>query len=1243
MSASSQYLPSPNVDVIIPVYRGYALTRNCIESVLASVGLVPFELVVVDDCSPEPELSAWLQQEAALGRFTLLTNDDNLGFVRSVNCGMALHPDRDVVLLNSDTEVADGWLDRLCRCVDSAPDIGTATPFSNNATICSYPVFAHGSELPAGWSVAALDDLFRRCNAGEVVDIPTAVGFCMYIRRACLDATGLFDEQAFGKGYGEENDFCMRAAALGWRHVLCADCFVAHIGAVSFAEERYQLQDAGRRILLQRYPDYEQQVAKFIAADPLHHLRKSVDMARLADGSRIVVLAVSHDRGGGVEKHLRDFAASHAEQIELLTLEPRADGWVSVFWNRPNEGFVWGFRQEHAASMLPWLVESCQVQRLYIHHLLGYEASTLQALQGLGLPYDMMLHDYFYLCPQIHLQRAEHTYCGEPDETGCNACLKQRPVTDVTSIAAWREHYSKLLEDAERVFAPSVDALQRYHRYFPSCKLQLLPHDETYAKAMPVVAPLLAQDEPLHVVVLGALGYAKGFEALRQVALRAQEQGLPLRFTLLGYGDALLPQYPLTSLLVTGRYRDESLAAWLERLQPHLLWFPAQVPETYSYTLSAALRAGLPVAVTDLGALPERVAGREWSWVLAWDSSPQDWLDYLLTMRSKHFLPALSPPRIPAVDSTEVVTGDYAAALPAKATRHKPLVTGRQVYRLLHAYPLLEISIVTWNSASWLDDFFTSLCQGSYPLEQIRLLVRDNGSSDDTVKRLRDWLARLTGRLAGSELECGDNIGFGAGHNANLSHATGELFLISNVDLELEPEALLRAVETAMADDLDVACWEFRQKPFEHPKHYDPISLETTWASAACLLLRTAALRAVGGFEPRIFLYGEDVELSYRLRDHGYRLRYLPRAACWHHAYERPEQVKPLQFLGAVYAGVALRMRYADKSEIRAGWLSLLKLLFDKAVPVSRRELCSVAWRLLRDARYYGATRATGGANFPFNGFDYEIARAGGFHACPAVGLATPKVSLIMRTAGCTAEIVREMLLSVRNQTYPNLELVIIDDGQTQVRRLCNELVAAELTVLCRSLPGVSRAHAGNAALELASGEFVGFLDGDGLLYADHIETLAGELVRQPDCDAVYASCMKVFTDNAVATAKQGWAENREIVHNMPFSFSRLWIWNHIPIHTVMFRRSLYLQQGGFAEELTAYEDWHLWVRYSMKNTFCSIDKTTAIQRHGSWSPVEPDGARGVVEAMIHQLARQHRPQDFQVMLDELALARAGQ
>jgi GT2 family glycosyltransferase len=311
------------IDVVVPVYRGLAETRRAIESVLASRQAAAFETVVVDDATPEPEIAAWLDGLAAQGRVTLLRNPANLGFVASVNRGMSHHPDRDVVLLNSDTEVANDWLDRLAACARSAPRVATVTPFSNNATICSYPFEGWQGEIPGTLGLAELDRIFAGVNAGRSVEIPTAVGFCMYIRREALAAFGLFDAERYGRGYGEENDFCMRAVKAGWKNLLAGDVFVFHEGSVSFSEERHALQQVAGKRLVEVHPDYPARVHEYLVADPASVLRSAIDHARLERGMEEAksVLAERADERSRIMQglwHIENLAAQRDSVIGQL-------------------------------------------------------------------------------------------------------------------------------------------------------------------------------------------------------------------------------------------------------------------------------------------------------------------------------------------------------------------------------------------------------------------------------------------------------------------------------------------------------------------------------------------------------------------------------------------------------------------------------------------------------------------------------------------------------------------------------------------------------------------------------------------------------------------------------------------------------------------------------------------------------------------------------------------------------------
>jgi GT2 family glycosyltransferase len=267
------------VDVVIPVYGGHDETVACIESVIRAVDKTRREIVVVDDQGPDLRLRTALAAYAEAGAITLVVNPANLGFPGAANAGMALHPDRDVILLNADTLVPSGWIDRLRAAAYRAGNIGSVTPLSNRATICSYPEINKDNDLPADIGWEALDRLCAGVNRDRIVEIPTAVGFCAYLRRAMLREVGLLNTERWKRGYGEENELCILAAARGWKHVLAPDLFVVHHGAVSFGADGRKTQlEANLATLNHLYPDYIPRVLDFLRRDPVAAARRAVDL-----------------------------------------------------------------------------------------------------------------------------------------------------------------------------------------------------------------------------------------------------------------------------------------------------------------------------------------------------------------------------------------------------------------------------------------------------------------------------------------------------------------------------------------------------------------------------------------------------------------------------------------------------------------------------------------------------------------------------------------------------------------------------------------------------------------------------------------------------------------------------------------------------------------------------------------------------------------------------------------------------
>ena len=263
--------------VCVPVYNGFDSVQRCLAALVNSPVDAEFRTLIVNDASSDARIAPMLDDHALRHKNVQTRhNASNQGFTWNVNQAFAAaRADEHIVLLNSDALVTTGWLDCMLADIHHDMTIGTVTPFSNNATICSFPDFSRA------WPVPDVDERERiakvlRDTPAEPIDLPTGVGFCMLISAACRLKIGRFDVENFPRGYGEENDFCMRAAAAGSRNVLCANAYVAHEGGVSFSDSTQALMKVGAERLLAKHPTYDAEVSAWIARDPVKARREHI-------------------------------------------------------------------------------------------------------------------------------------------------------------------------------------------------------------------------------------------------------------------------------------------------------------------------------------------------------------------------------------------------------------------------------------------------------------------------------------------------------------------------------------------------------------------------------------------------------------------------------------------------------------------------------------------------------------------------------------------------------------------------------------------------------------------------------------------------------------------------------------------------------------------------------------------------------------------------------------------------------
>jgi len=261
--------------VVVPIFNAPQETKACLES-LAQKTDPTVDVILINDASDHPAIASILANRPAA--WTLIENEHNIGFVASANLGMAMAAPNDVVLLNADTEVTFGWLEALEHCLASDPSIASVSPLTNHGEIASIPEFCAPNPYPKdpeSWARACYQSIEDPSRV-EWIDVPTTIGFCMLLRRETLHAIGCFDEASFGRGYGEENDWCQRAIQAGWRHVLCDRAFVAHQGGASFGPLGLSPGGEAMARLVERYPNYPKDVADFIANDPMANRRRAI-------------------------------------------------------------------------------------------------------------------------------------------------------------------------------------------------------------------------------------------------------------------------------------------------------------------------------------------------------------------------------------------------------------------------------------------------------------------------------------------------------------------------------------------------------------------------------------------------------------------------------------------------------------------------------------------------------------------------------------------------------------------------------------------------------------------------------------------------------------------------------------------------------------------------------------------------------------------------------------------------------
>ncbi len=610
------------ITIILPVYNGHDLLVDVLRRVEEHTDL-PWHLVIIDDASSDPRIGPLLLSwRARLGpeRVEFLQNSSNLGFIRSVNRGLerARRRQEHAVLLNSDALVPKGWASRLLGPIIADSTVASVTPMSNDAEICNVPFMGRRFHLRPG-EAERLDAVAQGLGNAEApaeagAEAPTGVGFCMAMNLDFLRQLPELDT-AFGAGYGEEVDWCQRAAAIGGRNLITPALFVEHIGGSSFGSEtKARLIRQNGKIISGRYPGYDAAVQGFLRNDPLLTQRLALSIALASDraqaSGRSLALFLTHSLGGGAAIYLQ----------QRLRRELDATGFALVLrcgqtpaWRlelHGHQGVVMAL-----ADAEPAIAEILRFARcLHVVYSCGVGAKDPLAIPDLllalasaeGSSVEMTFNDYLPLSPTYTLLDKDGVFRGVPMPGTADAGHDH--VTESgrsVGLAEWREAWGRLMARADiiRVFSQNSKRLVGHAWPEHAARIKVTPHDLPHAVPRLAAPPHIGRLRSIGV--LGNINGPKGAGILVGLSRELARRG-DARIVLLGN---LEPGFRLARpSFVAGPYQLPKMAALAGKYRIERWLFPSILPETFSYVTHEMLATGLPVFGFPLGAQGDALA-----------------------------------------------------------------------------------------------------------------------------------------------------------------------------------------------------------------------------------------------------------------------------------------------------------------------------------------------------------------------------------------------------------------------------------------------------------------------------------------------------------------------------------------------------------------------------------------------------------------------------------------------------------